>query len=785
MDWTSLHTVLDPQVLEYTQYGTLGLLPLMVGAAHGDNDDPRQKNKAWAWIVLLLVGLPGLAAFFGNVLGGDVLHKVANGNGGFTLESPLLLWIVLLPALGALFNGTVGQKMPRMPVNVVACASMGLSFWLSIEVVRALVATGVTDAANHTTYQAIEWTAYTWMESGNFSIPAKFVLDPLSALMVLVVTGVGFLIHFYSVTYMSRERGYARYFAYLNLFCAAMLVLVLGGNLLVTFAGWQGVGLCSYLLMSFWFIDEARASTGKKAFVVNRIGDFALILAMVTLFVALGTLDYASLADVATNPAGQTQLTAITTVVGMLTLVGCMAKSAQVPFHVWLPGTSASPTPVSALIHAVTTVVAGVYLLTRLHFLLALSPTTMQVMMGVGAATALLGATISLAQNEIKKVLAYSTVSQLGLIFVALGAGAYMAGVAHLVAHAFFAALLFLGAGSVTRSMNGEQDIRQMGGLRKLMPWTGITFLIGCAAIVGVPGLSGFFSREGILWGALSNLHVGAELPWFHNIVWVVGVLTTGLTALYMFRLYFMVFEGESRAEEEVQEKVQESHWSMIAPLAVLSVLSIFGGYFALDGWLGQLLASSSSLVKSRFGEDGGVELAVMGVSIVVALAGIGLAWFVYGKKHKIVVEEAAPVQEGESAPEGGDEAVSADEEEAVSESEDETAPASEEETAPKHQTIPEKVVAAAPWLHKAAFNQYYVDRLYEIAILKPFVLVGQGLHRFVDEFLIDLLLVNGSAWMVRAMGRITRRVQTGNVQRYAGYVLIGLGVIAYLMLFR
>jgi NADH-quinone oxidoreductase subunit L len=748
-----------PELMEWAPWVALGLLPLMAGAAPAAGDhghahgydphaDPRERSHAPGWLVLLFVVAPALAwLLFGVLLGGEPIRAVAQA-GGVSYQSPLLLLIVLLPGLGALFHGTIGQKMPRFVVSLVACGVMVMSFFLSLLLVLGMHRLGQVDAQGQSVYPAIEWTSHLWIESGSFSIPAKLVMDPLSAMMLMIITGVGSLIHLYSTGYIAHDRGYARYFTYLNLFVSAMLILVLGGNLLVTFVGWEGVGMCSYLLIGFWFTDDAKASAGKKAFVVNRVGDFAFILAMLILFVTAGTLDYGLLAAAAADPATAGAMATVATAVGLLTFVGCTGKSAQIPLYVWLPDAMAGPTPVSALIHAATMVTAGVYLIIRLNFLFVLSPTAMWVIMLVGGATALMAASIGLVQNDIKKVLAYSTVSQLGYMFMAVGAGAYVAGAAHLMTHAFFKALLFLGSGSVIHGMSEEQDMRKMGGLRSKMPWTHATYLIGCLAIAGVPGLSGFFSKDEILWGVLNNQREGSVVPWLQTLVWVVGVLTAGMTAFYMFRSYFMTFWGESRAPEEIKKHIHESPFTMVAPLVVLGVFSVLGGYLCvpefmahavgghnlLHGWLDQLLAQSEPRLLSRFGEHPlGAELGAMGASIAVATAGIAGAYVLYVKRPE----------------------------------------------------LPGQARERLSALHRVVYNKYYVDEAYDVGLVKPLIYLGRILHKVVDEFVIDLLLVNGSAWLVRSMGRALRRLQTGDVQRYAAYVLLGLGVIAYLMLFR
>ncbi len=728
-----------PEALEATPWAMLGALPMMAGAAkladghgddHGHDHHEEDGGGIGAAIVTLLLALP--------VLGGIV----AAGLGGPPEE--LLGLIVLVPLLGALVNGLLGSKLPRVSVNLLACLAIVTSFVLSAAAVWALA--GTNDGQSN--YTPLVHDVYTWFKSGGLDVSMRFVLDPLSAVMIMVITGVGSLIHLYSTSYMSHDPGYARYFTYLNLFCGAMLILVLGASIPITFIGWEGVGMCSYLLIGFWFTDDAKASAGKKAFIVNRVGDFAFVLAMVILFFQTGTLDYSAMAAQASQPGTAAAIAGVSTVVGILLFIGCTGKSAQIPLYVWLPDAMAGPTPVSALIHAATMVTAGVYLIARMNWLFVFSPTAMWTVAIVGGLTALMAASIGMVQNDIKGVLAYSTVSQLGYMFMAVGVGAYTAGVFHLMTHAFFKALLFLGSGSVIHGMHEEQDIRKMGGLAKLMPITNITFLIGCIAIAGVPGLSGFFSKDEILWHVFANVHPDSPMVGLHTAVWIVGVLTAGMTAFYMFRLYFVTFTGECRADDEVKEKIHESPWPMTVPLIVLAVLSVVGGYVGfpkvfgalphyLHGWLDQVFAPAEAVLTSRYAGDIDAEhtweYITMAVSVVVAFAGIGAAYFFYVVNNdavKNIAEKAAPV-------------------------------------------------------HKVLLGKYYIDELYHWTVIKPAQLTGQVLHKLVDEVFIDLLMVNGPAWMMGAFGGAMKHLQSGNVQRYAAYILMGLCAILYLMLFR
>ena len=448
----------------------------------------------------------------------------------------MLLFIILAPFIGFLINATFGRRLPKSVSGGVAVAAMLVAFGISLASAAQIFGAPVDG-------RVIEQEVFTWFTSGDFSVPFTLRLDPLATLMILVVTGIGSLIHIYSTSYMHEERDaeYARYFSYLNLFAAFMLTLVLGASFPIMFVGWEGVGLCSYLLIGFWFTKKSASDAGKKAFVVNRIGDFAFILGMFGAFVTFGTLDFKAIAEqVASMPVEVTW--GVLSLTTLLFFIGATGKSAQIPLFIWLPDAMEGPTPVSALIHAATMVTAGVYMIGRNAELFAHAPQTMQVVAVIGALTALMAGTIGLVQNDIKRVLAYSTVSQLGYMFLAMGVGAFSAGVFHLYTHAFFKALMFLGSGSVIHAMAGEQDMRKMGGLKKYMPITYWTFVIGAAAIAGVPGLAGFFSKDEILFQAYYTGHTG---------LWVIGALTGLLTACYMFRLIFMTFHGKERFDAE------------------------------------------------------------------------------------------------------------------------------------------------------------------------------------------------------------------------------------------
>ena len=697
--------------------------------------------------------------------------------------------IVLAPLLGAIINGLFGAKLPGKVIEWVACGAMAFSFVFALISLQGLV----NHAAEHDGEgfgPHLSYTVYQWIFSGDLHADIAFLFDPLTAVMVLVITGVGLLIHIYSTGYMAEDPDRWRYFTYLNLFVFAMLLLVMGQNMLVTFIGWEGVGLCSYLLIGFWYSDEKKAAAGQKAFIVNRVGDFFFILGMFILFYTAGTLDYIELHAMATSTATVATLLPIAFPAGLLIFLGCTGKSAQIPLYVWLPDAMAGPTPVSALIHAATMVTAGVFLLCRLNWLITLSPWLMAVIALTGALTAIVAASIAIVQNDIKKVLAYSTVSQLGFMFMAVGMGAFVAAIFHLMTHAFFKALLFLGAGSVIHGMHHEQDIRKMGGLRKVMPWTHATFLVATLAIAGVPLFAGFYSKDLVLWNALANTHVmnvegvvssllslhpdqrlaemepfltselaapvvaaGGEaldvVGWALTVNWVVyliGIVTAGLTAFYMFRLYFMTFWGECRADEKTKAHIHESPNSMIGPLSVLGVLSVIGGYIGwphflaryfpdqmqwivlgLEKWLAQVFVTSDELrLVGRFGTSPYAQEAISaGVAILVAGSGIALAYFMYVKRTD----------------------------------------------------LPGVIYERITGIHTVLMNKYYVDEAYDTLFVRPTLWIGRASYLF-DRYVIAGLLVGGTAFMTQNLGRILRNLQSGNVQRYATYITMALVLI-------
>ena len=569
-------------------------------------------------------------------------------------DSVSMIWLaVLLPFLGFLVNGWLSFFRPdaKRAVSVIGVGVLVASF---ISALAGVV--GLAGAVHDAPYIVHMWS---WMPVGELQVDLAFQVDELSAVMLMVVTGVGALIHVFSVGYMREDRSYPRYFAYLNLFVFFMLVLVLGANFPVLFVGWEGVGLCSYLLIGFWFDDEAKATAGKKAFIMNRIGDFGLLLAMFMIFRAVGSLDFLEVFDAA--PAAFVTNGPEITLITLFLFLGCIGKSAQIPLYTWLPDAMAGPTPVSALIHAATMVTAGVYLIARTNVLFAMAPVSGAVVALVGAVTALFAATIALKQWDIKKVLAYSTVSQLGFMFVAVGMGAYAAGIFHLVTHAFFKALLFLGAGSVihvmhhayhhTRSGEDAQDMRNMGGLGKFMPWTAAVMWVATLAIAGVPGLSGFFSKDQILAEAFAR----GQGAFLFYVIWALGAVAALLTAFYMTRLMLYTFHGPNRTGEAEAKQLHEAPWVMTGPLVVLAAGSALGGFLNLPhvlpgrGWLERWLkpvteGSVPYLPEAHL--SAGLEWGLMGLATLIAAAGMIAAWY-FLKPDRLGAAKAAPEETG------------------------------------------------------------------------------------------------------------------------------------------
>ena len=635
------------------------------------------------------------------------------------------LWIVpALPLAGFLVCLLLGTRLGKPFVSAVGVGSVALATLAAwTRLVPHLTGGGAP---------VVERVG-PWIAAGNFSVDLAFRLDPLSALMVSFVTFVGFLIHLYSIGYMQRDEtgpGYARYFAYMNLFMFSMLTLVLANNFLLMFVGWEGVGLCSYLLIGYYYEKEFAAAAGKKAFVVNRIGDFGFLLGMFGVFSLFGTLDFGDVFSRAV--ADPTRFAPGLTAVCLLLFVGAMGKSAQVPLHVWLPDAMAGPTPVSALIHAATMVTAGVYMVTRCNVLFRLAPDAMYAVALVGGVTAIFAAVIALAQNDIKKVLAYSTVSQLGYMFLACGVGAYVAGIFHVLTHAFFKACLFLGSGAVIHALGGEQDVRRMGGLAPRLRVTYGTFLIATLALAGIPPLAGFFSKDAILTGVFA-----AHRP----ILFALGLFTAGLTAFYMFRLVSLTFFGDFRGSSEAAAHVHEAPPTMTLPLVVLAFLSAVGGFLGLPEVFGESANRIAAFLAPIFPPVflPGRQLAahplpptkewlLMGISVVVAAAGVLLAWDWYAKKA------------GRPA---------------------------------------ERLAASLPGMYALVAGKFRIDELYEVLFVRPFHWVARVLWKVVDVLVIDGVL-NAGAFLVELLGDALRFLQTGNVRNYALTFL--LGIVALLL---
>ena len=629
-----------------------------------------------------------------------------------------LRWMPLIPLLTSLVNIFFGARLGKKLAAGLACAAVAASFAIALLVFWQLPAGAM-----------FRDPVYTWIESGSLQVKLSFQVDALTAVMLLVVTGIGFLIHLYSLGYMGHDEGMTRFFVYLNLFVFFMLLLVMADNLLVLFVGWEGVGLCSYLLIGFWYHDHKNTIAGNKAFIVNRIGDFGFMLGILLIVTELGrqgiwTLDFFELQKHVNLLSPE-----IITLITLLLFVGATGKSAQIPLFVWLPDAMAGPTPVSALIHAATMVTAGVYMTARLHFLFVLAPATLSLIAIIGAATAFFAATVALAQTDIKRVLAYSTVSQLGYMFLALGVGAFSAAIFHLFTHAFFKACLFLGAGSVIHALDGEQDMRNMGGLRRYLPTTYWTYLLATLAISGAPLTAGFFSKDLILWHAYSNPHGSTEL-------WLVGWLTAGMTAFYMFRQFFMVFHGEFRGSEHAKAHIHESPPAMTLVLVVLAVGSIFAGWLATpdylwgnrwDPWLEPIFGGAHEAAHGAAAE----EMRLMALTLAIGGLGFVLAYIAYGRKSK----------------------------------------------------LPDQIASlAGGGFYRALFNNYYIDELYDVLIVRPFTHFSRWCAQFFDPAIIDGL-VNAVAKGTRGFSLIWREVQTGNVQHYlAGFLAATVALLLYFL---
>jgi NADH-quinone oxidoreductase subunit L len=665
------------------------------------------------------------------------------------------IWLIpLFPLAGAATMLLIGRRLSNSGVSWVGVGSVGLSVIFAFGAILQLIARAPAQ-------RVVEVVLFDWVPAGvmhmssgrvvNFNAQWGMLLDPLSAIMIGVVTGVGFLIHVYSTGYMAHEGGYYRFFGYLNLFMFSMLVLVLGNNLLLLFVGWEGVGLCSYLLIGFYFLRKSASDAGKKAFVVNRIGDTGFVLGLFLLLNAIGTLRFTEIGP-AIEAGGFTVGNGVMTAIALLLFVGATGKSAQIPLYVWLPDAMEGPTPVSALIHAATMVTAGVYMVTRMNVVFQLAPIALAAVATIGAVTAIYAASMGLVQHDIKRVLAYSTVSQLGYMFLALGVGAYTAGIFHLMTHAFFKALLFLGSGSVIHALGGEQDMRKMGALWGKIPKTAWTFMIATITISGIPPLAGFVSKDAILAASFNA----------RPVLWGIGFVTAGMTAFYMFRLVFLTFFGESRVPHDAEHHIHESPGSMTWPLIILALLSVIGGWIgwpeSLGGsdhfakFLDPVIARHAEVIAAVPATQRATELGLMVVSVAVALAGILLAWFFYLRKP----------------------------------------------------AIPGALAKKSGGLYELVYNKYYIDQLYDTMFVNRTKDLGTTLGAF-DVGVIDGLGVNGAGWAARAGSSLSmvwdkwiidgsvnlaarivwifsypvRMIQSGRVSNYA--LLIVLGVLVFL----
>ncbi len=664
------------------------------------------------------------------------------------MKFDLVRLIPIFPLVGVLINGLLGRRIVeknKSLVHWIACGAVGLSFLVTLGLFVKLLGL----PADKRLY---DFTWFTWISSGVFHVNIGYQIDPLSMFMCMFVTGVGFLIHVYSIGYMSHDESYFRFFTYLNLFMFSMINLILADNFLLMFLGWEGVGLCSYLLISFWFSDLANAVAGKKAFVTNRVGDFFFAVGMLVLLTHLGAHGVWSLKFNDVFSHAYLLPPHLVTIICLLFFLGCTAKSAQIPLYIWLPDAMAGPTPVSALIHAATMVTAGVYFVARCNVLYSMSPFAMHVVAVVGALTAFFAATIAVTQNDIKKVLAYSTVSQLGYMFLGLGVGAFAAGLFHVLTHSFFKALLFLCSGCVIHAMGGEQDMRNMGGLRKKMPITFASMLIGTLAIAGLPGFSGFFSKDEILWQAYSS-------PQGSHILWLIGLLAAVMTAFYMFRLIFMTFFNECRASEEVQHHIHEAPKTMTVPLMVLSVLSIFGGLLGVPASLGGMnrvehflhpvfglgagkilqAAGGPSVIHKAVAQTAAephsfaLEYELMLLTTLLVFAAIFAAYVLYVKKRD----------------------------------------------------VPGRIAEGNPSFYQLLLNKWYIDEIYETVFINPLRAFSIFLWKGIDVVVIDGLVNSTAAFFVKC-GNVCKSTQSGYVQRYAVSFMVGVfGLIAYFMYVR
>jgi NADH-quinone oxidoreductase subunit L len=634
----------------------------------------------------------------------------------------LCLLIPLLPLLGFVINGLGFRKVPNSLVGIIGLAGPVLAFLAVCLLWGAFHGGGDVP---------LKVTLFDWISVGEMHINFSFQVDQLTMLMLGIVTGIGSLIHLYSIGYMNHDEGYGKFMAFLNLFLFFMLLLVLGSNFVIMFIGWEGVGLCSYLLIGFWNTNTSYNNAARKAFVMNRIGDLGFLLGIFAIMATFGSVEYT---DVFEQVVGMDVNDKMIVTITLLLFVGAMGKSAQIPLFTWLPDAMAGPTPVSALIHAATMVTAGIYMVVRANVMFSLAPITLDIIGGIAVATALLAASIGLLQNDIKKVLAYSTVSQLGYMFMGLGAAAYTAGMFHVITHAFFKALLFLGAGSVIHAMSNEQDIRNMGGLRKALPITFWTFLIGTVAIAGIPPFAGFFSKDEIL----------AHVYEHSKVMWALGLLGSAMTSFYMFRLLFLTFFGEFRGTDEQKHHLHESPLSMTLPLLVLAVLSAIGGFMNVPEVLGGH-SSLAEFMSPLFDQarqanpalfeantlDHGTELLLMGISAGVAIIMAAIAYVMYVRNAGIPASDATP------------------------------------------RSLPQQVV----------YGKYYIDTFYDALIVRPVRGLGDAFYS-LGEFVIDAI-VGGVAWSVKSSANLFRRAQSGSVGLYVLLMVLSITVFIALRFFN
>lgn len=616
-----------------------------------------------------------------------------------------LVWLVpLIPLLGFVINGLGRNTLSKNLIGFIGSSVIFISFAISVGIFFEL---GADANKSH------EIFLFDWISAGKLSIPLSFLVDPLSSIMLLIITGVGFLIHIYSIGYMHSDEAFGKFFSYLNLFIFFMLLLVLGSNYIVMFIGWEGVGLCSYLLIGFWYTNSSYASAAKKAFIMNRIGDLGFLLGVFFIFTTFGSVEFSKIFPQAANMLPGNGTIAL---IALLLFIGACGKSAQLPLFTWLPDAMAGPTPVSALIHAATMVTAGIYMIARSNVLFDLAPMIQHIIAIVGLATAIVAAIIALTQTDIKKVLAYSTVSQLGYMFLGLGVGAYNGAFFHVITHAFFKALLFLCAGSVIHALHHEQDMRHMGGLRKKLPVTFLTMLIGTIAIAGLPPFSGFFSKDEIL----------AHVYMHDKVMWAIAVFGAFLTAFYMFRMLFLTFYGKYRGTHHAEEKIHESPKSMTIPLIVLAVLSAIGGMIGIpetlggNHWLSHWLAPV--IKHTAEAPDHATEYALMAVSVVGVLVSIAFAYVKYIKQN--------------------------------------------------HVPIPDEGKRSA--LANLSYNKFYFDEIYDLLIRKPLDALSTFFYKIIDNKIVDGI-VNGLGWSTSEASKGLRLVQSGNVGFYIFMMVIGI----------